>query len=170
MLPPSFVSSAAVCLLLRAELHWEPGWLGCRMFAFTSMVVCSMGWNYMVSCNGVDTHYFAGPVPFWHSLSSCCFWTKLVSFKMLLFHKNRKAASCTDIDLGAIKDSTNSDQIKWWLEILSGFAAQTVFYHILPKPRRAQWLTEAPLSSAVTFWSGSLQVRVMCVFPFTIAQ
>lgn len=22
---PSFVSSAAVCLLLRAELHWEPG-------------------------------------------------------------------------------------------------------------------------------------------------
>ena len=95
---PSFLSSAAVCLVLRADLHWEPGWLWCLMFAFTCTIACSMVWNYIVSCNGVGTHYLAGPVPFWYSLWSWCFWTKLGFFKMLLFHTNRKNTWCTDID------------------------------------------------------------------------
>ena len=140
------LSSAAVCLLLRAELHWEPGWLGGLMFAFTCTFLCSMVRNYIVSCNGVDTRYVAGPRPFWSSLWSCCFWTKLGSFKVLLFHTKRKTMVHWHWLGGVYNDSARSTKMLAWSSLWLSSS------DYLPKPR------PAPLSSAVTFWSGSLHV------------
>ena len=152
------LSSAAVCLLLRAELHWEPGWLGCLMFAFTCTFVCSMVRNYIVSCNGVDTRYVAGPVPFWSSFWSCCFCTKLGSFKVLLFHTKRKTMVRWHW-LGAVNDSARSK--KWWLDLLSGFPAQTIY----PNHDRHLSLLQWRFGAGPCMWCA-----MVCAFPFAMMR